>query len=134
MVVKANGQPSGLREASEVLLGRAVFLPASDRALLEQVYDRGVKPRQIAAVTGESTRAVQRRVRILVRRLCDPQVVAVLRHHRQWDRTTARVAIAYWVHRRTLHETAHDLKLTLHQVRQQLQLVRGLLIAADAGQ
>jgi DNA-directed RNA polymerase specialized sigma24 family protein len=118
-----------VREMSERILNRAEFLDPEDRALLEQVLERGVPPREIAVLSGRSTRSVQRRVRNLMRRLADPGVVCVLREHRRWERPTGAVALAVWVRGWTLRHTAERLGLSLHRVRQQVATVRGRIEA-----
>ena len=124
----------GVREMSERILGRAEYLEPADRALLEQVLERGVPPRQIAVLSGVSTRTVQRRVRNLMRRLTDPRVVCVLGEHRKWDRPTRAVALGVWVRGWTLRQTAARLGLTLHNVRQHVLTVRGRIDAKMGGE
>lgn len=122
------------RELSETLLNRAQFLEPADRALLEQVLEKGVRPRDIARVAGTSTRTIQRRVRNLMRRLADPDVLYVLRQHRGWSAPLRQVALALWVRRRTLRQTAAELGLSLHRVRQHAAAVRGLIEQGRAPQ
>lgn len=118
------------RHRIEQVLMRAEYLDQPDRALLDQVLARNVRPRQIAAVTGCTARCVQRRVRRLVLHLTDPAVLHILRNHRKWEASTGRVALCVLVQRRTLRDTAGELNLSLHEVRQCVQKVKGLLEAA----
>lgn len=121
-----------VRDLAETVLRRAEFLDANERALLEQVLGKGVRPRDIAAVAGCPTRKVQRQVRAITRRLTDPAVVHVLRHRAQWDRLTAEVATAVWVRGWTYRDTAEHLGISLHRVRQKVEAVRGILAMSDA--
>ena len=117
---------------AEVVLQRAEWLDSSDRALIEQVFGRGGRPREMAAILQVSPRTVQRRIRELVRRLTDPQVLVVLRRQGRWDRTIGSVALAHWVRRRTYRQIGAEKGLTLYEVRQQIQFARGL-IAGEMG-
>ena len=120
---------SDKRELAERVLMRSAWVDGPDRELLEQVLGRGVRPRSVAAVSGVSVRTVQRRVAGLVKRLTDGDVEVVLRRHGQWPAETSSVALAVWVRGKTLRETAGELGMSLHRVRQEVQLVRGLLAA-----
>jgi len=119
-----------IRDLYETVLNRAHFLEAPDQALLEQVIGRGVRPIEVAKVAGLSTRTVQRRVRLLTRRLLDPRVEYVLRHYHQWPAPLSQIALGVWARQWTLRKTADRLGLSLHQVRQHVAAVRGLI---DAG-
>lgn len=115
------------RERIERVLFRARYLDPPDRILLVQVFDRGVRPHQIATLNNLTTRTIQRRVDALCRRLLDPQVVAILRAHSRWSAYTAGVALSVWVKGWTFRQTADRLGISLHEVRQQVQIVRGLI-------
>jgi IS30 family transposase len=121
---------SDRREAADQVLRRADWLDSADRALLEQVLDRGVSTRTIATVSGVSSRTIQRRVARLVRRLADPDVLAVLRCHKQWPAIDAAVALSVIVRGRTMRRAGRDLGLTLHEVRKHLHQARGLIDAS----
>lgn len=125
----ATTSESDRRDLSDLLLLRCAWLDEADRELIEQVVGRGVRPSSIAAVTGVTPRAVQRRVTKLVDRLTDAEVLMVLRQHGRWPATTSSVALAVWVRGRTLRQVADELGLTLHEVRQHVQRTRGLLAA-----
>ncbi len=114
------------REVSDYVLMRAEWLSASDRALIEQVFGKGVRPADVAAIQGCSTLVVQRRVANLVKRLLDPMVVFVLRYHRDWDKGTKKAALLVLVKGVTLRRAASELGVTLHCVRNRVHVVRGL--------
>lgn len=118
------------RLQTERVLMRASWLAPADRALVEQVLQRGVRPHQIAAIAGVTTRTIQRRLARLIQRLTDPDCEFILRHHRQWDKSAAEVAIAIWIRGLTFRQAADQLGMTLHGVRQQVQMIRGYLQAA----
>jgi len=119
------------RDHIERLLDRAAYLDPPDRTLLRQVFDQGVAPRDIALLTGRTTRQVQNRIHRLLRRLNHPDTLRVLRHHRDWPETTQRVAFALHLRGLPQREAARQLDLTYHQVRKQHQHLRGLLAALN---
>ncbi|MEX2672541.1 MAG: hypothetical protein WD294_10565 [Phycisphaeraceae bacterium] len=120
-----------VRDLAEEVLQRAELLDAADRALIEQVLGKGVLPREVAVVTGVSTRCIQRRFRSLIQRLSDPKVLHIMRHRKQWDKLTADVATGVWIKGWSLRHTASQLGVSLHRIRQRVQTVRGILTAVD---
>jgi len=130
----ADTRRSTRRVQGDRLLMRADWLDRSDRALLVQVLGNGVRPADVADLLGLSTRTVQRRIRRLVKRLNSPTTAAVLAHEGHWDRKTFAVAVAVWIRGWTLRRTAEHMNISLHRVRQHLQIARGLIKAdGDAG-
>jgi DNA-directed RNA polymerase specialized sigma24 family protein len=121
------------RDWADTVLMRACWLDAAERALVEQVVGKGVRPHEIAAVSGRSLRTVQRQLNRVIERLMDKEVEHILRAHGDWDAMASSVALAVWVQGCTLRDTARRLGISLHQVRQQVQVVRGLLAADQAG-
>jgi DNA-directed RNA polymerase specialized sigma24 family protein len=117
------------RAGIERMLNRAAYLQPADRALLRQALDQGVPARELAILLGCDVRTVQNRVRRLVRRLNHPETVAVLKHLDDWPHDTAAVAIAVWLQGLSQRDTSSATGLTYHQVRQQVQLIRGYLQA-----
>lgn len=122
---RTTGRPDDT--VAEQLLNRADWLDSTDRALLHAVLARGVSTASLAEVAGVSQRTIQRRVAQLRDRLNDPSVLAVLRRHPLWPARTAAVAMSVVVRGRTYHQAAHELGLTYHTVRQQMQQVRALV-------
>ena len=120
------------RQWADRVLQRSAFLNPLDRCLVRQVLGEGVRPADLAPVAGVSARTIQRRVRNLADRLTDPDVVFILRHHRRWPRQTASVALALWIRGLTQRQAAERLGLSLHQVRQQAQAIRALLVTQHA--
>ncbi|MHC4996273.1 MAG: hypothetical protein ACYTGQ_14610 [Planctomycetota bacterium] len=115
----------------EIILSRAEHLDDPDRALLTQIYSRGVQPDEIASITGVSLRQVHRRIKTLTDRLQAPEVVFVLRHCRFWSRPLATVAVMVWVRKRTMRDTAEAMGVSLHRVRKYAQAVQVLLRAEE---
>lgn len=117
------------REMCETLLNRASFLDKHDQALLVQVLERGSTATEIAELMGKPARNIQKKIKCLMERLADPEVVKVMRHYHEWDELTGRVALCVWVKKWTLRDTAKHLETTLHDVRQRQTAVRTLLRA-----
>lgn len=120
------------QELADVVLRRSEWLEPGDRALLEQVFGRGGRARELAAMLQVSPRTVQRRIRQLVRRLTDPRVLVVMRRHGRWEQVIGSVAVAHFIRGLTFRQIAEERGLTLHDVRQQIQFVRGLIAAEMA--
>ncbi len=117
------------RGYADRVLMRADWLDPAERALVVQVLANGVSPADVAAVAGVTRRSVQRRVRAVSQRLISPLATAVLQGQGRWDRTTASAALNVWVRGCTMRETGRRLSLSLHEVRQHLQMARGLIEA-----
>ena len=115
------------REICETIIYRSRYLDHEDQVLLKQVLERGASAAEIARMMGFHARIIQRRVRRLIMRLADPNVVNIIRNHRKWDEMTADVALAVWVRKWTLRKTAEVLKISLHKVRQRIVVVKTLL-------
>jgi len=118
---------SSRRALAERVLSRADWLDEPDRRLLEQVFGRGARPRDLAPLMNCSTRTVQRRVRRLVRTLTDPTVLTVMRRSRNWPPATREAARRYFVRRHTHRQIAGDTGMTLHEVRTELNRARGAM-------
>ena len=120
-----------MRELTETILLRCTALEETDRILVEQVVGRGVKPREVAAMSGASVRSVQRRLRGLVQRLLDSEVVYVLRHRQHWTRSRANVATVIWVQGHSMQKACEKLSMPLQEVRDHAQAVRGLIAEGE---
>lgn len=106
---------------------RACFLDPPDRALLEQVFDKGVTPGDLAKAAGLHERSIQRRVRSLLRRLADPGVEYILRTHTEWPGELGDVALVLYVRGRSMRETADELNISLHKVRHYASVIDAIV-------
>ena len=118
---------------SDALLRYAPFLPPAERALIEQVFGRGVPITALARVHGKKPEAVQRRVRVLIARLTDPRVARVLGLCRHWDESRRAVALRWWLAGRSQPRIAAELGLSLYEVRRHLLAVRALIEEGGVG-
>lgn len=114
----------------DLILQRAEQLDRADRALLEQALAHGIKPRDIAAVSGKNVRTVQRRLQKLVQRLTCEATSCILRQSWTWPPLTRRIAIGLWIKGWTMRETADRLQVSLHRVRRERDRISGRLIAS----
>lgn len=117
----------GDRERVETVLNRADYLEPCDRALLNQVLGKDVKPSEVAVVIGVTTRSIQRRVQRLMERLTDDEVVFVLRNSPNWSESLAAAATMVWVHDKSMRETSVAMGASLHSVRNYVAAVRVLM-------
>lgn len=76
---------------------RLEFLPPRDRALLEEVFVRGRRLSEVAALTGEGARRVRRRVVKLVERVSSPGFDAVVLRKSGWPAAMSAVGEAVFL-------------------------------------
>lgn len=115
------------RELAETIVARAEWLLPADRDLMLAVFARGLTSAQAASLLGITTRSARRRVHALATRALSKEFEAVVRERGSWPPTRRRVATACVLEGRTLRQTAAHLRLTLHAVRTQMDIVRALL-------
>ncbi len=120
------------RELGEVIVARAEFLLPDDRALVCAVFGEGMDSERVARLRGETARGVRRRVRKLAERVMSREFEVVAGHRDAWPRARRLVATACVLQGRTMREAARHLRMTLHEVRRQMDLVRALVDAEGA--
>jgi hypothetical protein len=97
-----------------------------DRELINAIYGEGLTAQQVATMTGASPRRVRRRIRALAERLLSERFTFVVRHREAWPPTRRRVATACVLQGRTLRAAAKHLRISLHAVRKEMQIVGAL--------
>jgi hypothetical protein len=117
------------RELGEIIVARSEFLLPEDRELVRSVFGEGMDANRVARLRGEKTRAVRRRVRQLAERVMSREFEFVARRCEGWPRGRRLVANACVLQGRTLREAAAHLRMTLHEVRRQMDLVHALIDA-----
>jgi hypothetical protein len=110
-------------------VARSEFLLPEDRELVRSVFGEGMDANRVARLRGEKTRAVRRRVRQLAERVMSREFEFVARRCEGWPRGRRLVANACVLQGRTLREAAAHLRMTLHEVRRQMDLVHALIDA-----
>lgn len=129
------------RAYAETLVQRAAWLPATDRELVEAVFDEGLsvaayvrrmRERGADIHPGRSAltaRAARRRLRGLIARVLSPRFVFVVERRTAWAASRRRVAMACVVRGLSLREAAAALGMSLHAVRRHMDAVDALCLA-----
>lgn len=115
------------RDRVERILDAARALPPADRALLEEILGRGTTATQLARAARLPRWRVVRRLRRIMRRTRHPLFEAASFHFDSLPariRPTVRLAL---FHGLSLRSVARRRKLSLHQVRKQLDQARSLI-------
>jgi hypothetical protein len=113
----------------------AEFLGDSDRLLLRAVYADGKNAAEIARLTRQDRRAVQRRVQRLAARVLSPEFGFIAGHARSgrdehgWDAPTRAVALVCVLQGRSVRAAAGSLGMTQHAVRAR----RSIILAVARG-
>ena len=105
------------RSHAETIQERAAWLGEADEVLLLAVYRDGQSAAEIARLRGEDVRRTRRRIRNAVTRVFDPRLAFVVSRANAWSRSRRRVARSLFQHGRSIRQAAHELGLTIHQVR-----------------
>ncbi len=108
------------------LLDLAEYLPDEDRALLQAVYDRGMRPTEFARAIRARPRAIRHRVRGLVERVSSPLFQFVATQQDAWTSQRRLIAQLNVLRGRSQREVARRLGVSLHLVRQELLCIRAL--------
>ncbi len=112
------------------VLDAADHLPADERQLLLAIYGRGMAVSEAAAMLGTPERQLRRRVRALVRRVCDPAFDAAIRLSPELPRQLRQVARLTTIEGLPMRQVALRLGISYHSVRKQCDAFRALSQAA----
>lgn len=116
------------REWAEVIVARAELLLPEDRVLVEAVFAEGLDAASAAKRVGGSARTVRRRAKAIAERVLSREFEAVMRERERWPRMRRLVATSCVLQGRTLREAAAHLRVSLHVVRRQMDVVRELVV------
>ncbi len=114
------------RELGETIVDHARWSLPDDRAMLTAIYRDGLTAREVAALRHEPARRVRSRVRRLVARLLSDRFLFVLRRRDRWPTLRRRVAGACVLQGRSMRETARHLRVSVHVVRKQMDIINAL--------
>lgn len=114
------------RASTELLLARATLLPEVDRLLLEQAT-RGMKLASLAKLHRVTPYRLERRLRQIRAVLRDPCFLLAGAFATHIPAEMRCVARSYYIARMSLRECAARHRLTIHQVRQALEVARGIM-------
>lgn len=117
-----------MRLDAEAILGRSQWLPPADRALVAAVFDRGQRLRDLSRLTGTPERTLRRRLKALVRRALSVEFAFVASRHAQWSPTLRAVAVAVFLHGRSIRAVASDLGLSTYTVRLKRDTVTSMML------
>ncbi len=120
-----------VRDLAETLVARAAWALPEDRRLIEAVYREGMSAKAVAELRAEPVARIRRRLRRVIARLTSDRFLFVLRERDGWPAPRRRVATACVLQGRSMRDGAKHLKVSLHEVRRQLQLVDALREAAS---
>lgn len=112
------------------VLDAADHLPAEERQLLIAIYGRGMAVSEAAAMLGTPERQLRRRVRALVRRVCDPAFDAAVRLSPDMPRQLRQVARLKAIEGVPMRQIAQRLGVSYHTVRKHYDAFRALIEAA----
>ncbi|MEX0652662.1 MAG: hypothetical protein WD534_03565 [Phycisphaeraceae bacterium] len=125
-IVRTRHHLASRRDAADRVLERAVHLAPADRLLLEQVYRHGLSAAEVARLTRQPTRTLQRRVQRLLTHLADPLFAYVAARLELLPPETHPVAQYAILQGHSLRRTARLTGQSLHRVRQHLDTIRTL--------
>lgn len=108
------------------VLDAADHLPADERQLLLAIYGHGMAVSEAAAMLGTPERQLRRRVRALVRRVCDPAFDAAVRLSPDLPRQLRQVARLTCIEGLPMRQVALRLGISYHSVRKQCDAFRAL--------
>lgn len=114
------------------VLDAADHLPADERQLLVAIYGRGMAVSEVAAMLGAPERQLRRRVRALVRRVCDPSFDAAVRLSPELPRQLRQVARLKAIEGLPMRQIAQRLGVSYHTVRKHYDAFRALIEAASS--
>lgn len=112
---------------AEVIVEGSEWLLAPDRDLVRAVFARGLSTREASSLTGLPLRRARRRVRLLARRVLSAEFQFVMARREGWPPMRRRVATACVLEGRTLREAATFLRVSLHTVRTQMDVLRAMM-------
>jgi hypothetical protein len=121
------------RASIDQILEYSRDLSAADRALIEGVYVRGMRPAEFARAVGMESGAIRKRLERTVRRMSSPLFRFVVRHKNDWTEDRAAIADAVILRGLSQRSTAMMLGIGVHRVRREIDRIRALVDEFDAG-
>lgn len=115
------------RDMAEIVADHAQWALPDDRAVIWAIYRDGLTAQQVAHLRSESPRLLRARVRRIVARLVSEQFRFVLRKRDGWPQLRRAVGGACVLQGRSMRDAASFLRLSLHQVRREMGVIRALM-------
>ena len=104
---------------------RIEFLDLADRKLLEVTVRGALSRREAGMLLGLSSGTVTRRIHVLVNRLHEPIVVALVDYGELLPELHREVGLAYFLRKWPMSMIAREMGLTQYEVKRMLAYVRG---------
>lgn len=114
------------REHVEQLLRFAEYLPPQDRHLLRQVYEHGVPVSHLAQATGIPARSLNNRLKKVLKRVGSPIFRFVAGSSDLIPSQARKTATYVALHGLSLRDVAEKRNISLHRVREHMNMVRVL--------
>jgi DNA-directed RNA polymerase specialized sigma24 family protein len=123
---QAQGVARDRRDQVDLLVALATHLPPDERSLIDAVYERGLRPVDVARVTQARPQAIRNRLQRIVRRLGSPMFRFVAARREGWPRQVQAVADLVVLQGVSQREAARRLDVSIHRVRQEVMRLRVL--------
>lgn len=120
----------GRRELVAAIISRAPHLPPDEAALLRTVYESGQPAVSMSTLMGVRAPAVRRRLRRLTRRILSERFQFVVYNRARWTPAMRRVAVACYLHGKTVRRASADLHMSQHRVRRYRDAIEALFEAS----
>lgn len=117
------------RERLEQVLALAAHLGDDDRLLIEQVYEHGMSPTEVACLLGKRPRSVRARLEQILRHIRSAEFRFMVLRGQRLPRATREVGRVVVLERHSLRQAANLLGCSLHHVRQHMQVIQALMQA-----
>ncbi len=111
----------------DTIARRAEYLERDERECVLAMFRDGKSAADIARLRNQPPRAVRKTIRRAVARLNDPSFMFVVRAAPSWSPTRRRVAHAIFRAGRSIRQAAHELNLSVHEVRRHRDAVLALV-------
>ncbi len=114
------------RDIAETIINAARHALPDDRSTIRAIYAEGLSVKEVATLRNISPRALRRQVRRNVERLLSSRFNYTLANRDDWPPTRRRVATACILQGRPLRAAAKHLRISLHVVRRQMDVINAL--------
>lgn len=115
------------RAKIDTIATRAEFLLHDEREFVLAMFRDGKPATDIARLRNQPPRIVRKAIRRALARLNDPSFLFVVRAAPNWSPTRRRVAVAIFRAGHSIRQTAHELNLSVHEVRRHRDAVLALV-------
>jgi DNA-directed RNA polymerase specialized sigma subunit len=115
-----------MRSKADTVRKLAENLSEPDRTLVRMYLDHENSFRQMAQLLGVSESTAARRVKKIIRRICDRDIEGVLAKSGKLSRRQKKIARDYFLRGLNVKKIAHKYKMTYYNTRRTINLLRKL--------